>query len=85
MQGSACITLLCWYVRSDTDRAQTSTLLRPFGCEIVIEDHDLHHRHGWRESYNYGKQSLLWDTLFGTNGDRLETRAENIDWDTRVK
>ncbi|WFC97205.1 hypothetical protein MBRA1_003871 [Malassezia brasiliensis] len=63
----------------------TSSLLRPFGCEIVIEDHDLHHRHGWRESYNYGKQSLLWDKLFGTNGDRLETRAENIDWDHRVK
>ncbi|KAI3614771.1 hypothetical protein CBS9595_004042 [Malassezia furfur] len=63
----------------------TSSILRPFGCEIVIEDHDLHHRHGWRESYNYGKQSLLWDALFGTNGDRFETRVDNIDWDHRVK
>lgn len=85
MRESACIIPLCWYVWRDADCSQTSTLVRPFGCEIVIEDHDLHHRHGWRESYYYGKQSLLWDALFGTKGDRLETRAENIDWDARVK
>ncbi|WFD00022.1 hypothetical protein MYAM1_002768 [Malassezia yamatoensis] len=63
----------------------TSILLRPFGTEIVVEDHDLHHRFGWRDSHNYGKQSMLWDTLFGTASDRFETHAENIDWDSRLQ
>ena len=57
----------------------TGPYLTPFGAEIVKEDHDLHHRHGWRESYNYGKQSRLWDGLFGTKGERIEGHSGNID------
>lgn len=57
----------------------TAPFLKPFGLEIVTEDHDLHHRHGWRESYNYGKQSRFWDSLFGTTGERIEGHDANID------
>lgn len=59
-------------------------LLRPFGCELSIEDHDLHHRKGWRHSQNYGKQTLLWDRVFGTVGRRIETVDENIDFGKKV-
>lgn len=62
----------------------TSFLLRPFNLNIVVEDHDLHHRYGWGKSYNYGKQSVFWDQLFGTRGERLELRDDNVDWHTRV-
>lgn len=41
---------------------------------------DLHHRLGWRKSYNYGKQTRIWDTIFGTKRDRMEVLRENIDW-----
>ncbi|EHA22524.1 hypothetical protein ASPNIDRAFT_127650, partial [Aspergillus niger ATCC 1015] len=41
-------------------------LVRMFDMELVIEDHDLHYRNGWRRSHNYGKQTRLWDRLFGT-------------------
>ncbi|KAL2675774.1 hypothetical protein Neosp_011965, partial [[Neocosmospora] mangrovei] len=36
-------------------------LLRLFNVELVIEDHDLHHRKGYRKSHNYGKQTRVWD------------------------
>ncbi|PKI82902.1 hypothetical protein MVES1_003768 [Malassezia vespertilionis] len=62
----------------------TSTILRPIDCEIAVEDHDLHHRFGWRESYNYGKQSRFWDAMFGTTGERVETHAGNIDYSRGV-
>jgi sterol desaturase/sphingolipid hydroxylase (fatty acid hydroxylase superfamily) len=55
-------------------------LLKVLRCEIVIEDHDLHHRKGWRKSYNYGKQTRLWDRIFGTCGDRMEAVEENVDY-----
>ncbi|WFD28127.1 hypothetical protein MNAN1_003133 [Malassezia nana] len=58
----------------------TSLWLRPFHCDIIVEDHDIHHRYGWRKSFNYGKQSLLWDKVFGTEGIRLEMQPENVDW-----
>ncbi|GAA98093.1 hypothetical protein E5Q_04775 [Mixia osmundae IAM 14324] len=38
--------------------------------ELSIEDHDLHHR---KLRGNYGKQTLVWDVLFGTNLPRIET------------
>lgn len=59
-------------------------LLRMFDCELVIEDHDMHHRQGWRTSGNYGKQTRLWDRIFGTCKERVECRAENVDWDRPV-
>ncbi|KAL4909925.1 hypothetical protein BDW74DRAFT_45829 [Aspergillus multicolor] len=55
-------------------------LLGLFKAEIVIEDHDLHHRKGYRKSYNYGKQTRLWDRIFGTCHDRIESARDNIDF-----
>ncbi|KAJ5557022.1 hypothetical protein N7494_000937 [Penicillium frequentans] len=57
-----------------------SWLLQIFNCDIVIEDHDLHHRKGWRKSHNYGKQTRLWDQIFGTTTDRIESAADNVDY-----
>ncbi|ATY59697.1 Fatty acid hydroxylase [Cordyceps militaris] len=34
-----------------------SPILNYFDAELRIEDHDLHHRKGWRKSHNYGKQT----------------------------
>ncbi|XWW96210.1 hypothetical protein V2A60_004183 [Cordyceps javanica] len=59
-------------------------LLRIIDAELVVEDHDLHHRHGWRQAHNYGKQSRLWDRIFGTCGRRIETVPENVDWDWKI-
>ncbi|WFD05461.1 hypothetical protein MVES1_000791 [Malassezia vespertilionis] len=57
----------------------------PFGLDLVVEDHDLHHRHGWKDSYNYGKQTRFWDSLYGTTGDRIEGRPDNLDWSKFIK
>lgn len=59
-------------------------LLDVLGMNLAIEDHDLHHRYGYRKSQNYGKQTRVWDRLFGTCGDRIEAIEENIDYDDRV-
>lgn len=59
-------------------------LLEIFDAELVIEDHDLHHRYGWRKSHNYGKQTRLWDRLFGTCLDRIESVKGNVDYTNRV-
>lgn len=64
-----------------TPPSTLSWALRLFDTELAIEDHDLHHRKGWRKSHNYGKQTKLWDRVFGTCLDRIESRKENIDWD----
>ncbi|KAH6869075.1 hypothetical protein B0T10DRAFT_418979 [Thelonectria olida] len=61
-----------------------SWLLRMFHVELVIEDHDLHHRYGYRKSHNYGKQTRVWDRLFNTCRERIEMRRENVDWDQGV-
>jgi sterol desaturase/sphingolipid hydroxylase (fatty acid hydroxylase superfamily) len=58
-----------------------SFLLQFLGMELVIEDHDLHHRKGWRKSHNYGKQTRVWDRLFGTCGERIEMKGPNTDYD----
>jgi sterol desaturase/sphingolipid hydroxylase (fatty acid hydroxylase superfamily) len=57
-----------------------SPLLRLLGAELVTEDHDLHHRTGWKKSHNYGKQTRLWDRVFGTCTDRVESAAANVDY-----
>jgi sterol desaturase/sphingolipid hydroxylase (fatty acid hydroxylase superfamily) len=56
-------------------------ILKYFNAELVIEDHDLHHRTGWKKSHNYGKQTRLWDRIFGTCADRIESAAENVDYE----
>ncbi|KAK0525999.1 hypothetical protein OC834_004955 [Tilletia horrida] len=60
-------------------------ILRPLGMDLALEDHDIHHRHGWRDrGGNYGKQGRMWDTVFGTSKARIESRLQNIDWNNRV-
>lgn len=61
-----------------------SWLLRMFDAELVIEDHDVHHRKGWRKSHNYGKQTRLWDRVFGTCHDRIECASDNVDYENSV-
>jgi len=56
-----------------------SWFLKMIDCELQIEDHDLHHRKGWRKSMNYGKQTRVWDRIFGTAGPRVEATEENMD------
>ncbi|GAA5895849.1 hypothetical protein JCM8208_005104 [Rhodotorula glutinis] len=46
--------------------------LEAFGAGLAVEDHDLHHRFG-KSGKNYGKQSRLWDRVFGTCAERIET------------
>ncbi|PWN39119.1 hypothetical protein IE81DRAFT_350463 [Ceraceosorus guamensis] len=60
--------------------------LLPFlGLELVIEDHDLHHRRGWKRSGNYGKQTRVWDKLFGTCLDRVECPENSRESHSLVK
>ncbi|KAF9891570.1 hypothetical protein FE257_003581 [Aspergillus nanangensis] len=55
-------------------------LLKCFDMELMLEDHDLHHRKGWKSSYNYGKQTRVWDRLFNTCLPRVEGHVDNIDY-----
>lgn len=58
-----------------------SWLLLLAGCELLIEDHDLHHRNGYRVTHNYGKQTRLWDRIFGTCRERVEGNLKtNVDF-----
>lgn len=57
-----------------------SWFLRIFDAEIAVEDHDLHHRKGYRKSHNYGKQTRLWDRIFRTCHERIESTEDNIDY-----
>ncbi|CEJ92260.1 hypothetical protein VHEMI07921 [[Torrubiella] hemipterigena] len=61
-----------------------SWLLKMFGAELAVEDHDLHHRKGWKKSFNYGKQTRVWDRLFGTTTGRIEAVDSNIDYSNVV-
>ncbi|ATY60479.1 Fatty acid hydroxylase [Cordyceps militaris] len=58
-----------------------SGLLVYLGMELALEDHDLHHRTGWKGSHNYGKQSRVWDKLFGTCTERIECKENNVNYD----
>lgn len=58
----------------------TTYPLRWLGMELCLEDHDLHHRRGWKKASNYGKQTRLWDTIFGSKGERIESHEANLDW-----
>ena len=49
-------------------------VLRPFGMDLTIEDHDLHHRRG-KSGRNYGKQTRIFDRLFNT----IDARVEGIE------
>ncbi|GAA6033027.1 hypothetical protein JCM8097_000107 [Rhodosporidiobolus ruineniae] len=47
-------------------------MLEPLGMGLAVEDHDLHHRHG-KSGLNYGKQTRVWDRIYGTCAERIET------------
>jgi sterol desaturase/sphingolipid hydroxylase (fatty acid hydroxylase superfamily) len=55
------------------------------GCELLLEDHDLHHRQGWKKAGNYGKATRLWDRIFGTCLNRIESKPEQVDYQNPVK
>lgn len=59
-------------------------LLKYFNMDLTGEDHDLHHRTGWKKSHNYGKQTRFWDTIFNTKAERIEAREENVDYSVDV-
>ncbi|KAL8276876.1 hypothetical protein RQP46_010704 [Phenoliferia psychrophenolica] len=58
-------------MRADWALPITGPVLSLIGCELIIEDHDLHHRYG-KSGRNYGKQSRFYDVLFGTTTLREE-------------
>lgn len=60
-------------------------LLQLLEVDFGIEDHDLHHREGWRHSFNYGKQTRLWDYVFGTSRARVESVRGNTDFSYQVR
>jgi sterol desaturase/sphingolipid hydroxylase (fatty acid hydroxylase superfamily) len=60
-------------------------LLLRLDFDLTIEDHDLHHRKGWRKSHNYGKQTRMWDRIFGTTTERVEVVKNNIDTEHGVR
>lgn len=62
-----------------------SPVFRFLGIEGIIEDHDLHHRYGWKSSHSYAKHCRLWDVAFGTDYKRIECTETNIDWNDTVK
>lgn len=68
-----------------TPALTAAPLLKYFDMELVIEDHDLHHRTGWKKSHNYGKQSRVFDTIFGTKAKRIETTRDNVDYTANVQ
>ena len=67
-----------------TSPSTLSWLLRYFEAELTIEDHDLHHRIGWRKAHNYCKQTGLWGQIFGTFRERIEAVEANIDSNNKV-
>lgn len=67
-----------------TPPSTNSWFLSLLDAELCTEDHDLHHRQGWKKSANYGKQTLLWDRVFGTCHDRIEMSKANVDWQKPV-
>ncbi|GAA5834537.1 hypothetical protein JCM5353_008150 [Sporobolomyces roseus] len=58
-------------IRSSMGNPVLSPVLKPFNMDLIIEDHDLHHRFG-KSGRNYGKQTRIWDRLFGTCAERIE-------------
>jgi sterol desaturase/sphingolipid hydroxylase (fatty acid hydroxylase superfamily) len=60
-------------------------VMRLIGCELVLEDHDLHHRQGWRKSGNYGKATKLWDRIFGTGLPLIEAQWDRVDYENAVR
>ncbi|KAK4049227.1 hypothetical protein OIO90_005516 [Microbotryomycetes sp. JL221] len=53
-----------------------NSVLALFDAELIVEDHDLHHRYG-KSGRNYGKQTRIWDRIFGTTGERIECYGMN--------
>ncbi|UZJ54461.1 hypothetical protein CBS101457_003781 [Exobasidium rhododendri] len=63
----------------------TGYILKYFDMELCLEDHDLHHRNGWKHSFSYGKQTRAWDKIFGSTRDRIECKADNVNFNDAVR
>ncbi|OAQ99828.1 hypothetical protein LLEC1_07643 [Akanthomyces lecanii] len=59
-------------------------LLKFWDADIAVEDHDLHHRMGWKKSFNYGKQTRVWDNLFSSSAPRVEAKESNVDYENVI-
>lgn len=59
-------------IRADWPHPILGHLLRPFGMDLAVEDHDLHHRFG-RSGMNYGKQTRVYDKIFDSITERIDT------------
>ncbi len=72
-------------LRAYSTSVMNGWLLRLFNLELSIEDHDLHHRVGWRHlGKNMGKQTKMFDIWFGTAKPRIESADKYIVWDWHV-
>ena len=58
-------------IRAYWPHAVLYEVLKPFGMELCIEGHDLHHRLG-KSGRNFGKQTRIFDRLCGTVSERVE-------------
>ncbi|SGY43712.1 BQ5605_C001g00049 [Microbotryum silenes-dioicae] len=59
-------------VRAHWRQPIASFILKYFDMDLAVEDHDMHHR-GGKSGRNYGKQTRVWDKLYGTSAERIET------------
>ena len=62
-------------IRAYWSHVLLAEVLQPFDMELAIEDHDLHHRLG-KSGMNYGKQTRIFDRLFGTVSRRVECQQK---------
>ncbi|KAN0060136.1 hypothetical protein ACQY0O_008110 [Thecaphora frezii] len=69
-------------IRLHWETPATAPILRHLEAALSLHDHDLHHSRGWRRSGNYGKQTLLYDAIFGTKMKRTECTDDMIDWNS---
>jgi sterol desaturase/sphingolipid hydroxylase (fatty acid hydroxylase superfamily) len=59
-------------LRANVTHPLIGPFLKPFDMDLRIEHHDLHHRFG-KGGKNFGKQTRIYDKLFGTSFDCIET------------
>ena len=58
--------------------------MKRLDVDLIIEDHDNHHSRGWKKSGNYGKQTRVWDRLFGTVLPRVESLDHLTDYSDKI-
>ena len=71
-------------VRAEWPHPILGWILRPLGMDLAVEDHDLHHRLG-KSGMNYGKQTRVWDRIFGTISERVDTTTTGYGFDAKAR